>query len=217
MNLPFFAVETFVQGGDQNQAKKKSKNAFRPVPRSTFPDNRVFQTGFWSINSPTPPQALPNPLPNPHPRPLPNGPNHHPQPLSTAPFPTPHITKLQKPRLIKPINWEPKMQRKKMWRKKWCRTVFRNNPPKCCKNTGIAASIRHLMWKPSATSSRKFWPETITRDAKSTCFKGSRTSCDAIIFVFFQTVAGKDHITWWNLPANFSVSELPLGAPGLHL
>ena len=31
------------------------------------------------------------------------------------------------------FHWEPKMQRKKMWRKKLCRTVFRNNPPKHCK------------------------------------------------------------------------------------
>ena len=32
--------------------------------------------------------------------------------------------------------WEPKMQRKKMRRKKWCQTVSRNNPSKYCQNTG---------------------------------------------------------------------------------
>ena len=31
-----------------------------------------------------------------------------------------------------------------------------------------------------------FWPEIITsRDAESTCFKGSRTSCEVIIFGIF--------------------------------
>ena len=40
MNLPFFAVKAYVPGGVQNQAKKNSKNAFRPVPvqKLTFPD-----------------------------------------------------------------------------------------------------------------------------------------------------------------------------------
>ena len=39
MNLPFFAVKVYVPGGVQNQAEKKSKNAFRPVPvqKFTFP------------------------------------------------------------------------------------------------------------------------------------------------------------------------------------
>ena len=39
MNLPFFAVEAYVLGGVQNQAEKKKKKAFRPVPvpKSTFP------------------------------------------------------------------------------------------------------------------------------------------------------------------------------------
>ena len=33
----------------------------------------------------------------------------------------------------------------------------------------------------------QIWPEVITsRDAESTCFKGSRTSCDVIIFGFFK-------------------------------
>ena len=38
MNLPFFAVAAYVPGEVQNQAEKKSKNAFRPVPiqKSTF-------------------------------------------------------------------------------------------------------------------------------------------------------------------------------------
>ena len=41
----FFAVEAYVPGGVQNQAEKKSKNAFRPVPvpKSTFP---VWQTSM---------------------------------------------------------------------------------------------------------------------------------------------------------------------------
>ena len=38
-----------------------------------------------------------------------------------------------------------------------------------------------------------------SRDAKSACFKGSRTSCREIIFG--QILARKDHITWWMLPA----------------
>ena len=40
------------------------------------------------------------------------------------------------------------------------------------------------------------WPEKITsRDAESTCFKGSRTSCDVICLSFWgQILAGKDHI-----------------------
>ena len=39
MNLPFFNVEAYVPKGGLNQADKKSKNAFQPVPvpRSTFP------------------------------------------------------------------------------------------------------------------------------------------------------------------------------------
>ena len=43
----------------------------------------------------------------------------------------------------------------------------------------------------------QIWPESITsRDAKSTCFKGSRTSCDVIILAFWgKFLAGKDHIT----------------------
>ena len=68
------------------------------------------------------------------------------------------------------------------------------------------------------------WPEMITsRDAESTCFEGSRTSCDVIYFWHFlgQIVAGKDHITWWMLPADKTLSlgyvvfefalSLPLG------
>ena len=49
----------------------------------------------------------------------------------------------------------------------------------------------------------QIWPEIITsRDAESTCFKGSRTSCDVIIFggFFGQVLAEKDHVTWWMLP-----------------
>ena len=43
MNLPFFAVKAYVPGGVQNQAEKKSKNAFRPVPvqKFTFPEMRA--------------------------------------------------------------------------------------------------------------------------------------------------------------------------------
>ena len=43
VNLPFFAVEAYAPGGGvQNQAEKKSKNAFRPapVPKSPFPANQ---------------------------------------------------------------------------------------------------------------------------------------------------------------------------------
>ena len=44
----------------------------------------------------------------------------------------------------------------------------------------------------------RFWPEIIiSRDAESTCFKGSRTSCEVIILgVYFgQILAGKDYIS----------------------
>ena len=40
MNLPFFAVKAYVPGGGpESGRKKKSKNAFRPVPvqKFTFP------------------------------------------------------------------------------------------------------------------------------------------------------------------------------------
>ena len=38
----------------------------------------------------------------------------------------------------------------------------------------------------------QIWPEIITsRDAESTCFKGSRTSCDVIIFAFFGPNFGR--------------------------
>ena len=55
----------------------------------------------------------------------------------------------------------------------------------------------------------QIWPEIITsRDAESTCFEGSRTSCDVIIFALFgQLFAGKDHITWWMLPADGGARE----------
>ena len=45
MNLPFFAVKAYVPGGVQNQAEKKSKNAFRPVPVQTFtvPSKHLFE------------------------------------------------------------------------------------------------------------------------------------------------------------------------------
>ena len=54
----------------------------------------------------------------------------------------------------------------------------------CVFTLWCVASIRHLMWKASATSSRRIWPEIITsRDAqKYLFFQGSRTSCDVIIF-----------------------------------
>ena len=54
----------------------------------------------------------------------------------------------------------------------------------------------------------QIWPELITsHNAESTCFKGSRTSCDVIHFGSLG--AGKDHITWWMLPAeeNWGVAE----------
>ena len=43
----------------------------------------------------------------------------------------------------------------------------------------------------------QIWPENIrSRDAESTCFKGSRASCDVIIWgIFGQILAGKIHIT----------------------
>ena len=45
------------------------------------------------------------------------------------------------------------------------------------------------MWKTLCNSEPQVWPEIITaRDAKSTCFKGSRTSCEAIIFDVFLDV-----------------------------
>ena len=41
-NFPFFAVEAYVPGGDvQNQAEKKSENAFRPVPVPNFSSTLV--------------------------------------------------------------------------------------------------------------------------------------------------------------------------------
>ena len=61
-----------------------------------------------------------------------------------------------------------------------------------------AASIRHLMWKPSATSNRQIWPEMITsRDAKSTCFEAfsSRMSCDVIIWGIFGAGFGSKTFT----------------------
>ena len=64
------------------------------------------------------------------------------------------------------------------------------------------------------------WTKIMTwRDAESTCFKGSRTSCDVIILgIFCQILAGKDHITWWMLPAeiNRQVTDLA-GSKGQFL
>ena len=49
-----------------------------------------------------------------------------------------------------------------------------------------AASIRHLMSKTFCKFEPQIWLEIITsRDAKSACFKGSRTSCREIIFGIF--------------------------------
>ena len=50
MNLPFFAVKAYVPGGVQNQAEKKSKNAFRPVPvqKFTFPANGPAEVQYES-------------------------------------------------------------------------------------------------------------------------------------------------------------------------
>ena len=47
MNLPFFAVKAYVPGGVQNQAEKKKKNAFRPVPvqKFTFPESVIIERG----------------------------------------------------------------------------------------------------------------------------------------------------------------------------
>ena len=40
--------------------------------------------------------------------------------------------------------------------------------------------------KTLSNSETNFWPEIVTsRDAESTCFKGSRTSCDVIFLAFF--------------------------------
>ena len=61
---------------------------------------------------------------------------------------------------------------------------------------------------PNAKTFCKFepqiWLEIITsRDAKSACFKGSKTSCREIIFgIFWPIFGGKDHITLWMLPAD---------------
>ena len=35
------------------------------------------------------------------------------------------------------ISWEPENREKEIWRKKWCRTVLRNNPPRYCKTQEI--------------------------------------------------------------------------------
>ena len=53
------------------------------------------------------------------------------------------------------------------------------------------------------------WLEMITsRDAKSTCFQGSQTSCAEIIsgIFFCQNLAEKDHITLWMRPAEPTLS-----------
>ena len=51
MNLPFFAVKSYVPGGGgvQNQAEKNSKNAFRPVPvqKFTFRVKKSLFSHFW--------------------------------------------------------------------------------------------------------------------------------------------------------------------------
>ena len=51
-----------------------------------------------------------------------------------------------------------------------------------------AASIRHLMWKKFRDLSRKFGQKL---SAESTCFKGSRTSCDVINFRIFWPNLGR--------------------------
>ena len=50
----------------------------------------------------------------------------------------------------------------------------------------------------------QIWLEIITsRDAKTACFKGSRTSCREIIFgILGANLARKDHITWWMFRAD---------------
>ena len=52
----------------------------------------------------------------------------------------------------------------------------------------------------------QIWLEIITsRDAQSTCFKGSQTSCTEIISgVFWPKFGRKNHITWWMRPADNS-------------
>ena len=62
-----------------------------------------------------------------------------------------------------------------------------------------ATSIRHLTYvKTFCKFEPQIWLEIITsRDAKSACFKGSRTSCGEIMLLAFfgQILARKDHIT----------------------
>ena len=51
---------------------------------------------------------------------------------------------------------------------------------------GQPTSICHPMWKLFCNFETQIWLEIITsRDAKSACFKGSRTSCREIIFGIF--------------------------------
>ena len=54
-------------------------------------------------------------------------------------------------------------------------------------------------------SATQIWPEmTTSRDAKSTCFQGSRTSCDVMILA----LASKDHIMRWIFPAKAPLSDI---------
>ena len=45
----------------------------------------------------------------------------------------------------RPLRWRligsPKRRERKVQRKKWCRTVFRNNPPKCCKHRKFLQTV----------------------------------------------------------------------------
>ena len=61
------------------------------------------------------------------------------------------------------------------------------------------------------TTSRQIWTEIITsRHAQSACLKGSRTSCDVLVFgVYWASFGRKDYFTWWMLPADGSRLEPP--------
>ena len=64
----------------------------------------------------------------------------------------------------------------------------------------------------------QIWPEIITsRDAESTCFKGSRTSCDVIIFgIFWSNFGRKRSHHVMDACCRFMVQET-LGRPFLQL
>ena len=61
--------------------------------------------------------------------------------------------------------------------------ILRSRSPRKCHYPLFACP---LLKKTLCNFEPQIWPEMITsRDAESTCFKGSRTSCDVIIFLAF--------------------------------